>query len=156
MIRSCLDGARLAPSAEHTQPWRFVVITDPELRKRVGEAAFHGIYRFTKWALDAPVLVAMAARLDILANRIGAHLQGTQFYLLDLGAAGEHLVLRAAELGLGTCWIGWFDAKRASKALELPRKLKLTALFAMGFPDPDHFPPLPKKRKSLDDIAEFR
>lgn len=156
MIRSCVEAARLAPSAENVQPWRFVAVRTPEQRARLAEAAFSGIYAFTRWAAEAPAIVAMSARLDFLANRIGAHLQGTQYYLLDLGIAGEHLMLRAVELGLGGCWIGWFDAKRAGRALGIPRGERLTSLFALGFPaeEPEELPP--KKRRTIEEILEWR
>ena len=55
-------------------------------------------------------------------------------YQLDCGIAGEHLVLRAAELGLGTCWIGWFDRRAAHKALRLPRHVKVVVLISVGHP----------------------
>jgi len=155
MIRSCVEAARLAPSAENVQPWRFAAVRTPELRAKLAEAAFSGIYRFTRWAEQAPVIVAVSARLDFLANRVGTHLQGTQYYLLDLGIAGEHLMLRAVELGLGGCWIGWFDAKRAAKALGTPRNERLTSLLALGFPaeDPEDLPP--KKRLAIEDILKL-
>ncbi|MHC5040578.1 MAG: nitroreductase family protein [Planctomycetota bacterium] len=156
MIRSCVEAARLAPSAENVQPWRFLAVTDPEEKKRLADAAFSGMYRFTRWADKAPVLVCLSARLDILANRIGTHLQGTQYYLLDLGIAGEHFMLRAVELGLGGCWIGWFDAQRAAKAIRLPRTQRLTELLALGFPAKDPATLPPKKRRPLGQILEIR
>lgn len=156
LIRRCVEAARIAPSAENAQPWRFLAVRDPEVREKLAQAAFGGIYRFTRWASEAPVLLAISARLDFLANRIGAHLQGTQYYLLDLGIAGEHLMLRAVELGLAGCWIGWFDAKRAHKALGLPRNLRLTALMALGYPDASAPPKPPKKRRTMEEILEFR
>ncbi|MHC4599112.1 MAG: nitroreductase family protein, partial [Planctomycetota bacterium] len=103
VIRSCVEAARIAPSAENAQPWRFIAVADAEKKRRLVDAAFPHIYRFTRWASEAPVLVALAAKLDILAHRIGAHLQGTQHYLLDLGIAGQHFMLRAVEQGLGGC-----------------------------------------------------
>jgi len=155
-LAACAEAARIAPSAENVQPWRFTALCGEAERARVAEAAFHGIYRFTRWAGEAPALVALSAKLDVLANRIGAHLQGTQYYLLDLGIAGEHFMLRAVELGLGGCWIGWFDAKRAHKALGLPRNHRLTSFLALGYPEEDPLEKPPKKRRRLDEILEVR
>jgi len=156
MIRSCVEAARIAPSAENVQPWRFIAVTDPAKKKELADVAFPHMYRFSRWAADAPVIVALAAKLDILANRIGAHLQGTQYYLLDLGIAGEHFMLRAVEQGLGGCWIGWFHAKAASRALALPRNLKLTALLALGYPDVALDELKVKKRRDMDEILDLR
>jgi len=153
-ILACLEAARLAPSAENAQPWRFLVIDDPELKDKVSKKAFSGIYSSCRFAAQAPVLVLMMAKLDVLANRLGRLVQGTQFYLLDLGIAGEHFVLKAEELGLGTCWIGWFKARAVRKLLKIPKKYRLVAMFSVGYPE--------KKlsgghiRKSLEEIAWFK
>lgn len=153
-ILACLEAARLAPSAENAQPWRFVVIDDPELKNRVAATAFSGIYSACKFAARAPVLVLLLARQDFLANRLGRAIQGTQFYLLDLGIAGEHFVLKAEELGLSTCWIGWFNLRGIRKLLKIPRKYRPVAIISLGYaasrpPGEDHV------RKKLEEIAWF-
>jgi len=132
-ILSCLEAARLAPSADNAQPWRFLVVDDPELKAKLVREAFSGIYRMTKFAAQAPVLIAALASRDVLAHRLGSHFQGTQFYLVDIGIAGEHFVLKAEELGLATCWVGWFNGRRARKVLRIPRKYKIVVLFPLGY-----------------------
>jgi len=153
IILSCIEAARLAPSAENVQPWRFLVLDDPELLSRVAKAAFSGIYRPSRFAARAPVLIVLLAKLDILANRIGAGIQGTQYYLLDLGIAGEHLVLRATELGLGACWIGWFNAKGLRRCLDIPDKYRIVALLALGYPEDK--PTRPRPKLPIEKIAWF-
>ena len=153
LLRSCVDAARLAPSAENVQPWRFLVIDDPALKARLAEGAFSGVYRVTRWAEKAPVLVVLFAELDILANRLGKRVTGIDYYLLDLGIAGEHFCLQAAELGLGTCWIGWFSPGGVRKALGTPRRLRPAALFAVGYSAHERMPE--KKRRVLDEICWF-
>ncbi|MDZ7272180.1 MAG: nitroreductase family protein [candidate division KSB1 bacterium] len=152
-ILACIEAARWAPSAEHVQPWRFIVVDDAELKDRLARSAFSGIYSATRWAARAPVLIALLARPDLIANRLGARLQGTHYYLLDMGIAGEHLVLQAHELGLGTCWIGWFSARGARKALGLPRRYRVVSLIAMGYPAQATLKP--KTRKAIDEICRF-
>lgn len=154
-ILKCLEAARLAPSAENTQPWRFIVLDEPAVRERVGEAAFSGIYFPTRFALKAPVLVVALAKLDLLANRIAAHLQKCQYYLLDMGIAVEHMILQAAELGIGTCWIGWFNGKKVRQELKIPAKYHVVAMVAMGYIDKATEGERPRPRKELDEIAWF-
>jgi len=84
-ILACLEAARLAPSAHNAQPWRFLVIDDPELKSQVAVNAFSGLYFSCRFAAQAPVLVLLLARKDFMASRLGRMVQGTQFYLLDLG-----------------------------------------------------------------------
>ncbi|NMC65826.1 MAG: hypothetical protein GYA53_06760 [Acidobacteria bacterium] len=152
-ILACLEAARLAPSAENVQPWRFLVIDEPELKNQMAKEAFSGVYATSRFAAGAPVLVLMLARLDLLANSLGRFVQGTQFYLLDLGIAGEHFVLKAEEQGLGTCWIGWFNLRAVRKLLDIPKKYRLVAMLSVGYPASR--PVKPRSRKEIKDVAWF-
>jgi len=152
-ILCCLETARVAPSADNVQPWRFLVIDKPETIESLGRKAFSGIYFISKFAAKAPVIIVILARLDIIANRIGKQIQDINFYLIDIGIAGEHIVLQAEELGLGTCWIGWFNARKTRKFLKIPRKYKIVSLMAMGYYEKK--PSREKKRKRLEEIAWF-
>jgi len=152
-ILTCIEAARLAPSADNVQPWRFLIIDDPELKAKFAQEAFSGIYFISKFAAKAPVLIMILARLDIIANRIGKQIQNIHFYLIDIGIAGEHIVLQAEELGLGSCWIGWFNVRKARKFLKIPRKYKIVSLMAMGYYEKK--PSREKKRKELEEIAWF-
>ncbi|NQT25338.1 nitroreductase family protein [candidate division KSB1 bacterium] len=154
LILSCIEAVRLAPSAENVQPSRFIVIDDPERRDALSKAAFSGIYSHTQWAAKAPVLIAICAELDILANRIGKAIQNMPYYLIDIGIAGEHFVLQAESLGLGTCWIGWFDFRKAKKHLRIPRHIRLCELIAVGYPDGESRKSL-RKRKDLEELVRF-
>ncbi|MEJ2635840.1 MAG: nitroreductase family protein [Calditrichia bacterium] len=152
-IVACIEAARLAPSAENVQPWRFVVLDEPDAIENFGASAFSGLYRFSRWAAQAPVIVAIFAELDWIANRLGKQIQGTNYYLIDIGIAGEHIVLQARELGLGSCWIGWFDAAKGARALNAPGKWKLAALLALGYPAGNQAKI--KGKRSLEDILFF-
>ncbi|MFQ6083813.1 MAG: nitroreductase family protein [Candidatus Aminicenantia bacterium] len=152
-ILTCLESARLAPSAENVQPWRFIVIDDPQVRENFAKEAFSGIYFPSRFVARAPVIVIILARLDIIANRIGKQIQGTSYYLIDIGIAGEHIVLQAEELGLGACWIGWFNAWKVRKFFKIPRKYKIVALITLGYYE--HRPRTEKKRKKLEEIVWF-
>lgn len=152
-ILACIEAARLAPSAQNVQPWRFLIIDDPEIKTKVAAEAFSGIYSFSRFAAKAPVLIAILARLDIIANRLGRKIQDVSFYLIDIGIAGGHISLQAEELGLGTCWIGWFNAGKTRKLLKIPQKYKVVCLMALGYREKR--PWREKKRKSLEEIAWF-
>lgn len=154
LLLQCVEAARLAPSAENAQPWRFIILNDPEVLAKFAQDAFSGVYAATRWASKAPVLVLICAELDFLANRLGKTITGIPYYLLDLGIAGEHFILQAQELGLGTCWIGWFDPRRAQKSLQLPRAWRPVAVLAVGYPAKE-LSPRPKKRLPLEQICFF-
>lgn len=152
-ILTCIEAARLAPSGENVQPWRFIVIDDPELRDRLTTEACKGIYRPTSFIKKAPVIIAVLADTSFLVHKVGAFLQKVPFYLLDIGMACEHLVLQAEELGLGTCYIGWYHVSRSKKVLGLSKKNKLVLLISFGYPDEGK--KKPQKRKTIEEIVSF-
>ena len=152
MIDRCLEAARLAPSACNSQPWSFIVIDRDPLRRRLAEVAFSGIYSLNKFALDAPVLVAVVTERSKYIARLGGHFRGVQYSLIDIGIAGEHLDLQAAEEGLGCCWLGWFNEKAVKKILSLPRSAHVDIMFSLGY-SKDQL--RPKKRRSLDEVCRF-
>jgi len=152
-ILTCIEAARLAPSAENVQPWRFLIIDDPDIKEAFAKDAFSGIYFISRFAAKAPVLILILARLDIIANRIGKQIQNIHFYLIDIGIAGEHIVLQAEELGLGACWIGWFNPRKTRKFFNIPRKYKIVSMLSIGHYD--RKPTRPKKRRTLEEITWF-
>lgn len=150
-IEQIIEAARLAPSACNTQPWRFVVVKDRVLKDKLYKKALSSIVIPNKWAQTAPVLIVACANLSLIAHRIGAGIKGIEYHLLDMGIASEHLVLAATELGLGTCWIGWFNEKAIRNILSIPRNIKIVALIALGYPK-EELKPNKKERLTLDEI----
>lgn len=133
-IERCLEAARLAPSACNSQPWRFIVVDDPAAKAALAAVAFTGVHNFNKFAAEAPVLVIAIRELSKFAARAAGWVRGLEYSLIDLGIACEHLVLQAAEEGLGTCWIGWFDERAVRKQLGLPRGTKIDLIIPLGYP----------------------
>lgn len=152
-LRACLEAARMAPSAHNVQPWRIVVVDDPALKERLAAAAFSGLYSGSKFAAQAPVILVLLARPGQIAVRVGSRIQGVPYYLIDMGIAGEHIALQAEELGLATCWMGWFSYRRARKALGIPRGFKLVAMMPLGYAAsrPRREPP----RRAYEEIVAF-
>lgn len=150
-IEACLEAARLAPSAENDQNWRFLVIDEPELKDRFCRNVFSGIYGPTRFAAEAPVIVLILSTIDKIALRAGQRVQGIPYDALDIGIAGEHFVLQAEELGLGTCWIGWFNARAARRFFRISRRFKIVSLIALGYPAGR--PPRSRVRRAMDEIA---
>ncbi len=149
----CVKAAHLAPSAENSQPWRYIIVDDNELKQTLARKAFSGVFRATRWARNAPVLVVLCAKLDLVANRIGKQFSGIPYYLLDMGISGEHFVLQAQELGLGTCWIGWFSSRGAKRALNLPRSWRPVSMLAVGYSA--HQRIRQKKRREIEEVYGF-
>jgi nitroreductase len=153
-ISMCLEVARAAPSACNSQPWRFIVVDDPELKKRLCERAFRGIYLINAFCKKAPVIVAIVSEKGRFLARIGGMFRGTRYYLIDIGIAGEHFVLQAEEMGLGTCWIGWFNESAVKKALSIPKDKKIDVLIALGYYDKKKVKST-HDREPLEKVASF-
>ncbi len=134
-LMMCLEAARLAPSASNSQPWRFIVVDDKQSKKKLCEVAFGGVYSINSFCKTAPVIVVVISEKSKFMTRISAMFRGTQFYLIDIGIACEHFVLQAEDLGLGTCWIGWFNERAVKSVLNIPRDKKIDILLALGYYD---------------------
>ncbi|KPK21035.1 MAG: hypothetical protein AMJ70_07220 [Dehalococcoidia bacterium SG8_51_3] len=153
-IMMCLEAARAAPSACNSQPWRFIVVDEPELKKRLCERAFRGIYFINAFCKKAPVIVVVVSERGRFLARIGGMFRGTRYYLIDIGIAGEHFVLQAEEMGLGTCWIGWFNESAVKKALGIPKDKKIDVLIALGYYNKKKVKSA-QNREPLEKVASF-
>ncbi|MBI4833559.1 MAG: nitroreductase family protein [Planctomycetes bacterium] len=153
-IERCLEATRLAPSASNSQPWRFIVVESPELKTKLAEAAFSGIYFISAFAKTAPVLIAAVRKPSGYLARMGGFFRGLQYNLIDIGIACEHLVMQATEEGLGTCWIGWFNEKKSKKVLNLSKASRVDIIISMGYASSKET--RNKIRKPLDEIRIYK
>jgi nitroreductase len=140
------EAARLAPSACNSQTWRFVAVTDRGLIERLATEAMRPVIR-NKWLRQAPLVMAGCSKLDVVANKIGIAVTGIEYYQIDLGIAMEHIVLKATELGLGTCYIGWFKEDKVREILHIPERVRVSALLAVGYAKDT---PRERKRRPLE------
>jgi nitroreductase len=140
-IERLLEAARLAPSASNSQEWRFVVVTDAEMRREVSAAA-----SAQRFVAEAPVVLICCAETDKHVMRCGL-----PRYPIDVSIAVDHITLAAVAEGLGTCWIGAFEPKRIKRLLGIPDEIEIVALLTLGYPkNPE---PLEKQRLPLQRIV---
>jgi len=151
-VEAMLKAARLAPSACNRQPWRLAVVTSPARRKDLlCKGVLPGLSM--PWIADAPVIIALGMRRATLTHRVAPLIAKVDYPWLDCGIAGEHLVLQATELGLGTCWIGWIRPRGIRRVIGWPPGIRPVALITVGWPQ-DPQPP-ERNRKPLSDIASW-
>jgi nitroreductase len=147
-IRKCLDSVRLAPSACNAQPWKFIIVDDPKLKEQIADsAASLGMNKFT---FGAPVMVVVVQEKKNILSYLGSTVKKKDFSLLDIGLAVSHFCLQAADLGLGTCIIGWFDEKRIMKLLNIDSSKRIQLLISLGYPDTQT---RNKTRKPFEDMS---
>lgn len=130
-LERILEAARLAPSACNAQPWKFVVITEPELSTKVGKAAAGlGMNKFAK---DAPVHILVVEESMNITSFLGAKIKDKYFPLVDIGIATAHITLAAESEGLGSCILGWFDEKEIKKLTGIPANKRLLLDITIGY-----------------------
>jgi nitroreductase len=146
MVKRILRAALRAPSAGNRQPWHFIVVRRPEVKEALSVAAFGQLF-----VAQAPVVVAVCADPDRSASRYRK--RGAELYCLqDTAAAVEHILLAAAALGLGSCWVGAFDEELAAEALNLPLSLRPVALIPIGHPEGEAG--VRTSRRPLDEVMD--
>ena len=122
ILRKLADAARLAPTARMEQPWEFVAVTERKSLNEIGEITDHG-----KFIKDSAACIAVVCR-------------DTKYYLEDGCAATENILLAAAALGIGSCWVAGDKkeyAPRILQFLKVPAGYKLVSLIALGYPKKD-------------------
>ena len=150
LVEKCLEAARLAPSACNSQPWHFVAVDDCAKTREIGDAAAGlGMNRF---ASSVPVIVAVVLEKMNFTAKIGSMLKNKDYCMLDLGIAVEHFCLQAAEDGLGTCILGWFDEKKIARLLGVPKGKRIPLLITLGYPDCRI---RSKTRKTIEEISSW-
>jgi len=128
LVEKLIRYACLAPSAGNVQPWRFMVIRDSEMKRKLSQAALG-----QGFVAAAPVVIVVCTDLAAHASSYGR--RGEELYSIqDTAAAIENLLLAATSLGLGTCWVGAFREEEASRVLRLRQDLRPVALIPVGYP----------------------
>lgn len=135
-----LEAGRLSPSACNAQPWKFVVVTNRELARKVGKAAAGlGMNKFAK---DAPVHILIVEESANITSLLGGKVKGKHFPLIDIGIVAAHIALAAENEGLGSCILGWFDEKEIKELTGIPESKRLLLDIVVGYP-------LKEKRKKI-------
>jgi nitroreductase len=141
-LQKVLQAMRLAPTATNNQAFQFIVIhtkgRDEELRR---------IYN-KNWFVQAPVVICACG----IPAENWVRMDGKNYNDVDVAIAMDHLILAATDAGLGTCWIGAFDAQAAKEVLGLPEGVEPIAFTPLGHPAGE---PKPKKRKELSELVRY-
>jgi len=141
-LKKILEAARLSPSSSNRQEWKFIVVKNKEIRKKLANAAFGQSF------IGEPPVVIVACATE--SKSIMAC--GQPAYTVDISIACAFMILQAYELGLGTCWIGAFKEDKVKKILKIPEHVRVLAMTPLGYPNQ---PPSQQFRKSLDQIVCF-
>ena len=151
-ILQCIEAARMAPSACNSQPWKFIVINDAELKKKVAQTTANRLLPLNHFTIQAPIHIVLVNEGSNFTATLGNKIKNRNFSLIDVGIAAEHFCLQAAELGLGTCMIGWFNEKELKSLLNIPNSKRPELIITLGY-SADNI--REKKRKKVEKILSF-
>jgi nitroreductase len=142
VIMRILEAGRLAPSAKNRQPWRFIVIDDPDKKAVISEAAYSQDY--VKEA--AAVIAVCTTNIDYKMPN------GQLSWPMDLSFAASFMMLQAVREGLGTCILTTYDEQDVSECLTLPWSMKVPLLLLVGYPDEAGKQP---ERKNIEQMVSY-
>ena len=140
-IAQLLEAARLAPGARVEQDFMMVLVSDENLKKQLVPAC-----KGQNFVAEASVVLVMCSTND------RTMLCGQPVRPIDCSIALSFMLLEAQELGLGMCWLGWFDADEVQKILEIPQDYKIFAVVPIGYPANNGYK---TPRKSIDEIVRY-
>jgi nitroreductase len=144
LLAKVLEAGRLAPTAANRQPFQIIVI------KTEGQSEeLQKIYP-KEWFVQPPLVLAVCIQPDLGWTR--KKYDNQSYAVVDAAIVVDHITLQAADLGLGTCWIGDFNPQAAREFLGLPDDIEPVAFTPLGHPL-DH--PTPKRRKDLEDLIRY-
>lgn len=151
-IDRILEAGRLAPSACNAQPWKFIVIDNPELKNKIADCTSSKVLGMNHFTKQAPVHIAIIEERANFTSGAGSLIKGKHFPLIDIGIAAEHICLQAAAEGLGSCMLGWFDEPKVKKLLNIPKSKRVPLIITIGYPEKET---KEKRRKDLDEIVRY-
>lgn len=153
-IERCIEAARLAPSTCNSQPWRFIIVDDTELKEAIVSETYSHVLSFNSFSRQAPVLIIVISERKNISAKIAGIIKKRDFSLIDIGIAAEHICLQAVEEGLGTCMLGWFNEKAVKKLLNIPQQNRIELIITLGYPD-ESVKKKSKKRRDIDNIRSY-
>jgi len=152
-LERILEAGRLSPSACNAQPWKFIVVDNPELKNKIADATSNrviGINHFTK---QAPVHIVVVMEPANFNSNFGSLVKDKNLPLIDIGIAAAHLCLQATAEGLGTCILGWFNERTIRKLLDIPKSKRVILVITLGYASIEEI--REKKRKTVNEVVSI-
>jgi nitroreductase len=141
-LQQILEAARMAPTAANRQPFRLIVLHTEGRREELKR-----VYS-RDWFSQAPIVIGICA----VGEGAWVRRDGKNYADVDTTIAMDYLILAAADLGLGTCWVAAFDPAAAREVLQLPNGVEPIAFTPVGYPADQ---PKPKQRKALTELVRY-
>ena len=148
-LEAILEAFRLSPSACNGQPYHLTVCRGEAATQVAAACMGMGMNKF---AAQAPVILVLSEEAYVKSAAMGAKVKGNDYRSMDIGIAAAHLTLAAADLGLGTCMLGWLDDEKIRRICGLERPVRL--VITLGYAKEDRVPA--KKRKQMEHLVSYK
>jgi len=137
-VEKILEAGRYAPSADNEQPWHFIVVTDPEIKKKLSTGKWNTFLK------DSAFTVVGCAYMGDDYSR--------KWSTIDTAIALQNMVVAAWSLGVGSCWVGDFEEAEVKRMLHVPEEWRIISLISFGYPNET---PSNSPRKSVKEIITY-
>lgn len=141
-LQKVIEAGLIAPTAANQQPFQILVVRTASRQEELGQ-----IYT-RDWFIQAPLILCVCG----IPSRAWRRRDGASYLLADAAIVMDHMILEAANLGLGTCWIAAFDVQASRKILGIPDDVEPLFFTPLGYPA-DH--PVDKERKQQRVLVRF-
>ena len=128
-----IEAGRMAPSACNAQPWKFIVVNEPDLLLKIAEATSAKLIGMNSFVGQAPLMIVVVREQPNLTSKVGGTIKNKDYSLIDIGIASENICLQAEAEGLGSCMIGWFDERMLRKILGIPKSKRVELIITLGY-----------------------
>jgi len=128
-----IEAGRMAPSACNAQPWKFIVVNEPDLLLKIAEATSAKLIGMNSFVGQAPLMIVVIREQPNFTSKVGGTIKNKDYSLIDIGIASENICLQAEAEGLGSCMIGWFDERMLRKILGIPKSKRVELIITLGY-----------------------
>jgi nitroreductase len=132
-LERIIEAGRMAPSACNAQPWKFIVVNEPDLLRKIAEAASAKLIGMNSFVSQAPLMIVVIREQPNFSSKVGGTIKNKDYSLIDIGIASENICLQAKAEGIGSCMIGWFDERMLRKILGIPRSKRVELIITLGY-----------------------
>ncbi len=150
-LQRCAEAAWIAPSACNGQPWKYLIVTNPELNEKLRPLMMErGMNKFVK---NCPAFAVVLEEATVLKVSLSQKFKDQDFAPIDVAFSASQFCYAATEQGLSTCIIGWHNEQKIRELFGLPKTTRVRLILAIGYAADETL--RKKQRKPIDDVIRF-
>lgn len=155
LIKIC-EAGRLTPSGCNAQPWKFMVVDEPDAKARLCDALLvEGRMTGAPWREDCPAFIVLVEQKATLVPAALEYYKDPQRYAQgDIAMASLNMCYQAMDLGLSSCILGMIDRRKMQTLFGIPAEEEVRLVVAIGYSEEERAA-RPKKRKAFEDVVCF-